>query len=249
MPQAYGFGVGQWSEPVVKNDLLRLHLLILSVSWYGRFGARGGALATANVTESAARRIFPCREAAVNRRMDENLQDRNSGRGPLLSESVRSLVHKKAAVAAAAVIIGLLVAVAVLTSLEARSVNPVRDPGTRQALLHVATQFNNNYSANNDGPVYDRWDSTSQVIITRAQYEKRHVECPTPPGTATVESASRAAEDYWIVRYSIDGVQLTDYWHYQDGKWRFDLARSNPDAVKLYRMSFKDYARAVGCVP
>jgi hypothetical protein len=35
----------------------------------------------------------------------------------------------------------------------------------------------------------------------------------------------------------IGGQQLTDYWFYVHRRWVFDLVLSNPDAVKLYRMS------------
>ncbi len=123
------------------------------------------------------------------------------------------------------------------------------DPETRQALLDIAVQFNNNYAANRDGLVYDRWDARSRSVITRAQYIRRHAECPSAPGRAVVEGASRAANGYWRVRYSISGTQLTDYWHYEHGRWRFDLERSNPNAVKLYQLPFTSYATAVGCTP
>ena len=43
------------------------------------------------------------------------------------------------------------------------------------------------------------------------------------------------------------GQQLTDYWLYVHHRWAFDLALSNPDAVKLYRMSPGRYAVALGC--
>jgi hypothetical protein len=39
------------------------------------------------------------------------------------------------------------------------------------------------------------------------------------------------------VHYEIGGQQLTDYWFYVHRRWVFDLVLSNPDAVKLYRMS------------
>jgi hypothetical protein len=122
------------------------------------------------------------------------------------------------------------------------------DPETGQALLRIAIQFNHNYAANRDGLVYDRWDASSRMIISRAQYVRRHVLCPTAPDEAIVESASPAAGGYWRVRYSIGGVHLIDYWHYVHGQWRFCLTRSNPDAVKLYKLPFAAYAKAVGCV-
>jgi len=123
----------------------------------------------------------------------------------------------------------------------------VSDPDTRQALLQIAVRFNANYSANRDGPVYDRWDSSSRAIISRADYVKRHVECPTAPGRAIVEGATASVDGYWRVRYSISGVQLVDFWHYVNGQWRFSLIHSNPNAVKLYELPFSAYASAVGC--
>jgi hypothetical protein len=113
--------------------------------------------------------------------------------------------------------------------------------------LRVAGEFNDNYALNRAGLVYDRWDASSRAVINRDEYVKRHNECPTPPGAAVVEGASPAVDGYWRVRYSISGAQLVDYWRYVNGRWVFDLARSNPDAVKLYRLSFGAYARAVGC--
>ena len=121
------------------------------------------------------------------------------------------------------------------------------DPRTQVALLRIATQFNRDYAANNDGPVYDRWDRESKLIIARDQYLRRHTECPTNPGAATIESANRGTDGYWLVHYSISGIQFIDYWHYQDGQWRFSLLRSNPSAVKLYELTFRAYAAAVGC--
>ena len=123
------------------------------------------------------------------------------------------------------------------------------EPRTVAALLRVARAFNQNYGANRDGPVYDRWDRASQAIISRSAYVRRHVACPTASGPAVVEGASAIAHGYWIVRYEIDGVALTDYWHYVAGRWVFNLARSNPSAVALYRLPFAAYARAVGCHP
>jgi hypothetical protein len=49
------------------------------------------------------------------------------------------------------------------------------------------------------------------------------------------------------VRYEISGVQLVDYWFYVHGRRVFDLVLSNPDAVRLYRMSPQQYVAAVGC--
>ena len=121
-----------------------------------------------------------------------------------------------------------------------------RDPRTRAALLQVARRFNQDYSANRVGAVYDRWDTRSRAIITRAQYVLRHRECHTNPGPATMEGATPAGR-WWLVRYSISGVSLTDYWRYENGRWVFDLVRSNPQAVRLYRLPGPQYLAAVGC--
>ncbi len=51
------------------------------------------------------------------------------------------------------------------------------------------------------------------------------------------------------MNYSISGIQFTDYWRYENRRWLFDLLRSNPDAVKLYRLPFAQYEKAVGCAP
>lgn len=120
------------------------------------------------------------------------------------------------------------------------------DPHTKRALLRIARQFNADYAANRDGAVYDRWDSRSQAVISRSEYVRRHRECPTAPGPATVEGASRAGS-WWLVRYSISGIAMTDYWRYERGRWMFDLIRSNPQAVRLYRLPAEKYLQAVGC--
>jgi hypothetical protein len=128
-----------------------------------------------------------------------------------------------------------------------RAPSPVgHDPHTRQALLQIARRFNDDYAANRSGAVYDRWDARSRAIISRADYIRRHRECSTAPGPATVEDAV-AAGGWWLVHYSISGTQLTDYWSYQHGRWTFDLPRSNPQAVGLYRLPARRYLAAVGC--
>jgi hypothetical protein len=66
--------------------------------------------------------------------------------------------------------------------------------------------------------VWDRWDARS----------------PGPGGA-------------WIVDYEAGGVQLRDYWFYVRGRWVFDLVLSNPDSVKLYRLSPPHYLAALGC--
>ena len=102
-------------------------------------------------------------------------------------------------------------------------------------MLKIARVFNHDYDTGDYGPVYTRWDARSQAIITRADYIKRHRDCPGGPRGA------------WLVHYEIGGQQLTDYWFYVRHRWVFDLVLSNPDAVRLYRMSLQQYAVAVGC--
>ena len=123
------------------------------------------------------------------------------------------------------------------------------DPHTPSALLKIATAFNHDYDTGDYGPVYTRWDARSQAIITRADYIKRHNDCPSGSQTLSqTESVSPGGpRGAWLVHYEIGGQQLTDYWFYVRRRWVFDLVLSNPDAVKLYRMSPQQYAAALGC--
>lgn len=122
------------------------------------------------------------------------------------------------------------------------------DPHTAAALLKIARVFNNDYSSGHYAPVYARWDARSQAVISRAGYIRRHTECPSPPQPAPgTESVNPGPHETWIVHYEIGGQQLTDYWFYVHSHWEFDLVLSNPDSVKLYRMSPANYATAVGC--
>jgi hypothetical protein len=123
------------------------------------------------------------------------------------------------------------------------------DPHTAAALLTIARSFNHDYDTGDYGPVYARWDARSQAIITRADYIKRHKDCPGGPQTLSqTESASGGGpHGAWLVHYEIGGQQLTDYWFYVHHRWVFDLPLSNPDAVKLYGMSPQRYAAALGC--
>ena len=122
------------------------------------------------------------------------------------------------------------------------------DPHTASALLKIAAVFNRDYDSGNYAPVYARWDARSQAIITRADYIRRHKDCPGAPHVASVtESATRGPHGAWLVHYQIGGQQLTDYWFYARRRWVFDLVLSNPDAVRLYRMSPQRYAAAIGC--
>lgn len=122
------------------------------------------------------------------------------------------------------------------------------EPETAAALRSIAQTFNDEYGRNDDGPVYDRWDARSQAVISRAEYIRRHAECPTAPQTlARVISAVPGPNGSWLVNYEIGGQRLTDHWFYVGGRWVFDLLLSNPDAVALYQLPAAQYAVAVGC--
>jgi hypothetical protein len=114
-------------------------------------------------------------------------------------------------------------------------------------LLKVATVFNREYDNGDYGPVYDRWDSRSQAIITRAGYIQRRTECRAQNTASVVENTRPGPHGSWLVDYEIAGNQLVDYWFYVHGRWVFDLALSNPSAVSLYRLSPQQYAVAAGC--
>jgi hypothetical protein len=113
----------------------------------------------------------------------------------------------------------------------------------------IATAFNHDYDTGDYGPVYTRWDARSQAIITRADYIRRHKDCPSGSHTLSqTESVSPGGpHGAWLVHYQIGGQQLTDYWFYVHHRWVFDLVLSNPSAVKLYRMTSQQYAAALGC--
>ncbi|MHB1209718.1 MAG: hypothetical protein ACYC1I_08445 [Acidimicrobiales bacterium] len=134
------------------------------------------------------------------------------------------------------------------TSIPRSASKAAREPMTRATLLSIAVRFNRDYQTNDVAAVYDRWDNASRAVISRSDYIRRHIECPSAPGPAVVESASPISNGYWRVRYEISGIQLTDYWHYVSGRWCFDLLRSNPDAVRLYKLPFTAYASAIGCI-
>ena len=122
------------------------------------------------------------------------------------------------------------------------------DPHTASALLAIATVFNRDYDGGNYAPVYARWDARSQAIITRADYIRRHQDCPGAPDAASVtENASRGPHGAWLVHYQIGGQQLPDDWFSAHRRWVFDLVLSNPGAVKLYRMTSQQYVTALGC--
>jgi hypothetical protein len=131
---------------------------------------------------------------------------------------------------------------------EASAASLPPDPHTASALLKIASAFNHDYDTGDYGPVYARWDARSQAIISRADYIRRHRDCPSAAHVASqTESVSPGPHGAWLVHYQIGGQQLIDYWFYVRRRWVFDLVLSNPDAVKLYRMSPQQYASAVGC--
>jgi hypothetical protein len=162
----------------------------------------------------------------------------------LENAALRALV---AIVAAIALCAAGCTATTAHTATSALSLPP--DPGTAAALLKVATAFNHDYGTGDYGPVYARWDARSQAIISRADYIQGHKDCPGGSRTLShTENASPGGpQRAWLVHYEIGGQQLTDYWFYIHHRWVFDLVLSNPDAVKLYRISPAEAAAAVGC--
>lgn len=122
------------------------------------------------------------------------------------------------------------------------------EPMNAKALVVIAKIFNDDYGRNDDGPVYDRWDTRSRTLIERSDYIRRHTECPTAPSQeAHVEGAVRGSNGVWLVKYQIGHMQFTDYWYYVHGRWVFDLPQSNPVAARLYRLSSVEYATEIGC--
>jgi hypothetical protein len=116
-------------------------------------------------------------------------------------------------------------------------------------LLKIATVFNDDYNQGVYGPVYDRWDARSRALISRADYIRRHTECPTSPTSTRVDSAEPGPHGAWLVSYAVSGAEarLTDYWFYVNGSWVFDLPLSNPSSVHLYKLSAPQYLAALGC--
>lgn len=156
--------------------------------------------------------------------------------------------HRRATAAAAALAIAASTGLAACGTKSTAAPAPTSpEPKTASRLLAVASSFNREYAANDVAPVYARWDARSRSVISEAQYVLRHHECPSHPGTPVTESAAPSGDGWWEVHYSVDGVQLTDFWIYQGGRWRFDLFRSNPGAVSLYRLPTAKYMLAVGC--
>lgn len=145
-------------------------------------------------------------------------------------------------------LLGLLVLCACSSGHVPPAATPRADPSTGAALKAIAQRFNDDYQDGHFAAVWQRWDRASQSVISQSDYVRRHTECFTAPGApARVETVSDSQAGYWLVRYEIGGMQFTDYWIYRDGRWEFDLIRSNPDAVSLYRLPVAAYDRAVGC--
>ena len=118
---------------------------------------------------------------------------------------------------------------------------------TTTALQVRATTLNTDYARNADGPVWDLFDPRSQAIITRADYVDRHQHCPRPGFAPRITGISTGPNGYEIVNETLSGTVLHDYWHLVGGQWRFNLARSNPSAVTLYREPRAKYFADLGC--
>src|SRR5262249_49377728 len=112
-------------------------------------------------------------------------------------------------------------------------------PHTPAPLLQIAKGFKHHYDTRGYWAGYTPGDPRSQAIITRADYVRRHKDCPGgSQALSRTESVNPGGpHGAWLVHYEIGGQQLTDYWFYVHRRWVFDLVLSNPDAVKLYRMS------------
>lgn len=122
-----------------------------------------------------------------------------------------------------------------------------REPETAARLRADATAFNADYASGRDAAAYAYFDAASRRVISESAYVRRHRLCPDPPGQSTILGATRIGRGWWTVTYRISGTDLVDYWVYHDGRFEFDLPRSNPSAVALYEEPFAQYARALGC--
>lgn len=170
------------------------------------------------------------------------------GRWGEKEECVRPPLSAMAVAVAAFFVAGCTASTAHPAAPAASAVPLPPDQRTASALLKIATAFNNEYDSGDYGPVYARWDARSQAIITKAEYIRRHKECPSAPqAAAQTESATPGPHGAWVVDYEIGGQRLTDYWFYVHRRWVFDLMLSNPSSVTLYRMSPQQYVAAVGC--
>lgn len=115
-------------------------------------------------------------------------------------------------------------------------------------MLKVAQRLNDDFGAGRYAQVYERWDPASRALISGDEYVARHLACQTAPQDASqVIAAVPGADGFWHVTYVLDDLRFVDYWKYRAGHWEFDLIRSNPSAVRLYRMSRQAYLTAVAC--
>jgi len=110
-----------------------------------------------------------------------------------------------------------------------------------------ATTLNTDYARNADGPVWDLFDPQSQAVISRADFVDRHQHCPRPGVAPRITGINSGPNGYEIVNETLSGTVLHDYWHLVGGTWRFNLARSNPSAVALYREPRARYLADLGC--
>src|SRR5258708_25556833 len=103
------------------------------------------------------------------------------------------------------------------------------DRHTAAALVRIAAAFNRDYDTGDYGPVYDRWDARSRAIITRADYIRRHKDCPSGSGqlSQTEDASPGGPHGAWLVRYEIRGQQLTDQWVYTHRRVAFDPVLGN----------------------
>ncbi len=123
-----------------------------------------------------------------------------------------------------------------------------RDPRNAHRLLLIARAFNDAFQQNRDAPVYGRWDAASRAVISESAYVQRHRECPNDPHTRVdTWGVSHGPGGAWLVHYALGGQELTDWWYYVGGRFVFDLAKSNPSAVALYRASPTRYLELSGC--
>ncbi len=129
-----------------------------------------------------------------------------------------------------------------------RTIFETHDRRTAKVLLQIARVFNNDYQQNKDAAVYQRWDASSRAIISGPEYLRRHEACPNDANVrVNTWEVTRGPGGAWLVHYSIDGQQLTDWWYFVHRRFVFDLARSNPSAVSLYRDSPAQYMKQTGC--
>jgi hypothetical protein len=153
---------------------------------------------------------------------------------------MENLVLRLLTAIAVAVSAVLAAACAASTGHPAASLAPLPpDPRTASALFKIAEAFNHDYDTGDSGPVYARWDARSQAITTRADYIRRHKDCPGgSQSLSQTESVSRGGpRGAWLVHYEIGGQQLTDSWFYVDRRWMFDLVLSNPACWPTSRTS------------